>query len=173
MPCVLCIVLSCSVMSDSANPRTIACQAPLSLGFSRQEYWSCHALLQGTFPTQGSNPCLPHCRQILFCLSHQGSPNSALLSLKYVLRLKPSHIMTGLLQGCNPSIDFAICLDEVFVFFWFLWKFLSFPLPCWSQNMSQPFLNTSLACDTTPKNYLNHWSLWGILSCLLLTENWQ
>ena len=32
----------------------------------------CHALLQGTFPTQGSNPGLPHCRQILYCLSHQG-----------------------------------------------------------------------------------------------------
>ena len=28
-----------------------------------------HALLQGIFPTQGSNPGLPHCRQILSCLS--------------------------------------------------------------------------------------------------------
>ena len=34
----------------------------------------CHALLQGVFPTQGSNPSLPHCRQILYHLSHQGSP---------------------------------------------------------------------------------------------------
>ena len=34
----------------------------------------CHALLQGIFPTQGSNPGLPHCRQILYCLSHQGNP---------------------------------------------------------------------------------------------------
>ena len=33
-----------------------------------------HALLQGTFPTQGLNPDLPHCRQIHYCLSHQGSP---------------------------------------------------------------------------------------------------
>ena len=33
----------------------------------------CHqALLQRSFPTQGSNPGLPHCRQIL-CLSHQGN----------------------------------------------------------------------------------------------------
>ena len=30
--------------------------------------------LQGIFPTQGSNPGLPHCRGILFQLSHQGSP---------------------------------------------------------------------------------------------------
>ena len=34
----------------------------------------CHALLQGIFPNQGSNPGLPHCRRILYHLSHQGSP---------------------------------------------------------------------------------------------------
>ena len=33
------------------------------------------SLLQGSFPTQGYNPGLPHCRQILYHLSHQGSPN--------------------------------------------------------------------------------------------------
>ena len=32
----------------------------------------CHSLLQGIFLTQGSNPCLPHCRQILYHLSHEG-----------------------------------------------------------------------------------------------------
>ena len=32
------------------------------------------SLLQGIFPTQGSNPNLPHCRQILSQLNHQGSP---------------------------------------------------------------------------------------------------
>ncbi|KAM7227273.1 hypothetical protein CapIbe_021686, partial [Capra ibex] len=31
-------------------------------------------LLQGIFPTQGLNPGLPHCRQTLNHLSHQGSP---------------------------------------------------------------------------------------------------
>ena len=38
----------------------------------------CHALLQGIFPTQGSNPGLPHCRWILYQLSHQGSPKTTL-----------------------------------------------------------------------------------------------
>ena len=33
-----------------------------------------HSLLQGIFPTQGSNPGLLHCRQILY-LSHKGSPS--------------------------------------------------------------------------------------------------
>ena len=32
------------------------------------------SLLQGIFPTQGSNPGLPHCRQILYQMSHKGSP---------------------------------------------------------------------------------------------------
>ena len=34
----------------------------------------CHALFQRIFPPQGSNPGLPHCRRILYHLSHQGSP---------------------------------------------------------------------------------------------------
>ena len=37
------------------TPWTVACQAPLSVGFARQEYWSCHFLLQEIFLTQGSN----------------------------------------------------------------------------------------------------------------------
>ena len=42
-----------------AAPRTVARQAPLSLGFSRQEYWGgCHFLLQGILLTQGSEPSL-------------------------------------------------------------------------------------------------------------------
>ena len=43
--------------------------------FSRPEsrVGSC-SLLQGIFPTQGSNPDLPHCRWILYQLSHQGIP---------------------------------------------------------------------------------------------------
>ena len=32
------------------------------------------SLLQGIFPTQGSNPGPLHCRQILYYLNHQGSP---------------------------------------------------------------------------------------------------
>ena len=73
-----------------ATPQTTAHQAPQSLGFSRQEHWSglpfpsrmhesekwkcCNFLIQGIFLTQESNPGLLHCRQILYCLSHWGSP---------------------------------------------------------------------------------------------------
>ena len=36
--------------------------------------WVAFSLLQGIFPTQGSNPGLPHCRWIVYQLSHKGSP---------------------------------------------------------------------------------------------------
>ena len=36
----------------------------------------CHSLLQGIFLTQRLNLGLLYCRQILYCLSHQGSPTS-------------------------------------------------------------------------------------------------
>ena len=61
----LCLIL--------CDPQTIAHQAPLSMGFSRQENWSgYYFLLQGIFPTQGLNLGLLHCRQICYHLSHQG-----------------------------------------------------------------------------------------------------
>ena len=57
------------------TPWTVANQAPRSMGFSRHEYWmGCHFLLQRILLTQGSNPGLPHCRQMLYHLSYQGSP---------------------------------------------------------------------------------------------------
>ena len=51
--------LSCSVVSDSLQPHwTVAHQAPLSMEFSRQEYWiGLPFLLWGIFLTQGSNLC--------------------------------------------------------------------------------------------------------------------
>ena len=56
----------------------IACQAPLSMGFSRQEYWSgCHFLLQGSFqPRNQTRVSCTSCigRQILLCHRYlQGS----------------------------------------------------------------------------------------------------
>ena len=58
------------------NPRDSSLlQAPPSMGFSRQEYWSGLPFTSpGNLPNPGSNPGLPHCRQTLYYLSHQGSP---------------------------------------------------------------------------------------------------
>ena len=59
-----------SIVSDSLWPHGlyIACQAPLSMGVSRQENWSelpCPP--PGDLPHQGSKSDLLHCRQILYC----------------------------------------------------------------------------------------------------------
>ena len=46
---------------------------------------NCHFLFQGVFLTQGLNLGLLHCRQILYCISHQGSPSShmAVLNISF------------------------------------------------------------------------------------------
>ena len=44
-----------------ATPWTVVCQASMSMGFPRQEYWSWkHSLPQGLFPARGLNPGLLH-----------------------------------------------------------------------------------------------------------------
>ena len=73
--CIVC--LSCSVGSNSATPWTVDSQALLPMGFSRQEYlMCCHFLLQGNFPTQELNSSLPHCKWILYHLSHKAFDKS-------------------------------------------------------------------------------------------------
>ena len=57
------------------NQWTVACQVPLSMGFpGKNTEVGIHSLLRGIFPTQGSNPGLLQCRQIVCHLIHQGSP---------------------------------------------------------------------------------------------------
>ena len=73
--CMVCVCESLGRVQLFATPWTVASQAALSMDFSRQKYWRGHFLLQGSFPAQGSNLSLLHCRQILSCLSHQRSPN--------------------------------------------------------------------------------------------------
>ena len=64
--------VSCSVVSSSLWPCGLACQAPLSMGFSKQEYWSGLPFLSPeNLPNPGIEPGLLHCRQTLYHLSHQ------------------------------------------------------------------------------------------------------
>ena len=77
-----------------ATPRPCSLQAPLSMGFSRQEHWSgLPCLLQGIFPTRESNPGLVHCRQFLYQLSYAGSPGKAVTVTQVTVRIKapPPH----------------------------------------------------------------------------------
>ena len=70
-----CAVLSPSVVSHSETPGTVACQALLSVGFSRQEYWSglpCSP--PGNLPHPWIEPVAPALQIDSLLLSHQGSP---------------------------------------------------------------------------------------------------
>ena len=60
------------------------------------------SLLQEIFPTQGSNPGLPHCRQVLSQLSHQGSPR--------ILEWEPIPSSGGLL---DPGIELGTPASQV------------------------------------------------------------
>ena len=71
--CLCGVPQSCLTL---CNPMDCSRQAPLSMGilWARILEWAAISSSRGIFPTQGLNPVLPHCRQILYGLSHQGSP---------------------------------------------------------------------------------------------------
>ena len=73
----LCNPTDCSLPGSSINPWN----SP-----RKNTGVGTHSFLQGIFPTQGSKPCLPHCRKILYCLSHKcnnlGEIKSTLRSIR-------------------------------------------------------------------------------------------
>ena len=62
---------SCSLVSNSLQPHGL--HSPWNSPGQNTGVGSL-SLLQGIIPTQGSNPGLPHCEQLLYQLSHKGSP---------------------------------------------------------------------------------------------------
>ena len=92
------VVLVAKSRLTLVSPWTVARQAPLSMGFSRQEYWSGLPFPSpgDIFPTQELNPGLLHCRQILYWLSYEGSP--------FIWRLcsKAGHIATRTQKTQGP-----------------------------------------------------------------------
>ena len=60
----LCDPMDCSLLGSSVHGDSLGKNTGVG----------CHDLLQGIFPTQGLNPGILHCKQILYCLSHQESP---------------------------------------------------------------------------------------------------
>ena len=99
-----------SVVSDSLRPNGLCSpwNSPgQNTGVGR------HSLLQGIFPTQGSNPGLPHCRWILYQMSHQGNPPTSTLVYPYVGANAGTKADRALLSsicykpqvtGCSPCI---------------------------------------------------------------------
>ena len=82
----------------------------------------CHALLQGIFPTQGSNPGLLHCRQILCQLSYQGSPWSTHIYIHNMLSVVHSFLCCIIFHCVNTA------------------QYIQFPLGTFSTNTSMYIL---------------------------------
>ena len=69
-----CMLSSFSRVQLFVTPRTVAHQAPLSMGFSRQEYWSGLPYSPGVLPYPGIKPTSPALAADSLPLSLQGSP---------------------------------------------------------------------------------------------------
>ena len=76
--CVCLVTQSCPTLCNPTDCSPPGSPVPGDFPGKNSEV-GCHALLQGIFLTQVSNAGLPHCRQILYHLSHQGSQGTTLL----------------------------------------------------------------------------------------------
>ena len=86
----------CSVMSDSLRPPwTVACQAPLSVEFSRQEYWNGLPFPSlGDLPDPGIEPSSSAWQADSLPLSHLGSTH-----------MSPAAATAKSLQSCPTLCD--------------------------------------------------------------------
>ena len=93
-----CVLSHFSCVWLFATLWTVACQAPLSTGFSRQEYWS-----GLPWPPPGDLPdpriksgllCLLYCRQILYLLERETAAHSSTLAWKIPWMEKPDRLLS-------------------------------------------------------------------------------
>ena len=97
------LVLSCqsesrSVVSDSLRPHGL--YSPWNSPGQNTGVGSL-SLLHGIFPTQGSNPSLLHCRQILYQLSHKGNPRI----LEWVAYPSPGDLPNPGIELGSPALQ--------------------------------------------------------------------
>ena len=102
--CMLCMLSHFSHPSRLCGTRwTVACQAPLSLGFSRQEYWSgLPCLPPGNVPDPGIEPvslCLRHWQADSLLLAPPGKPSYS-----------PYLLINNSLLGNNVPLFLCQCL---------------------------------------------------------------
>ena len=110
---MLLLLVAESVSDSLATPWTVACQTPLFMAFSRQEYWNelpCPP--PGDIPHPGIEPAYPHilhllhCMRILYALSHPGSP-----LLASILYLKVNFSLSCIGEGNGKPLQCS-CLEN-------------------------------------------------------------
>ena len=106
---------SCPTLCDPMEPARLLCPWDCP---GKNTGVGCHSLLHGIFQTQGSNLSLPHCRQILYHLSHQGHP---------CLPTRVTTIQTSIVIVLHVyEFNVNKIIHTVFFFFWLLCVFLLF-----------------------------------------------
>ena len=136
-----------------ATPWTVAYQGPPSMEFSRKGYWSGLPFPSpGIFPTQGSNLGLPHCRQTLYHLSHQGSRKGGLklwnrekcfsFLLSCSVFSRPSHL-TAHLSVLSSWLKYALKITN-----WH--NCIAFPPNWFSLSLYTPHTHTHIFFCFTP-----------------------
>ena len=105
IPYAACESESRSVTSDSLQPHGL--YSPWNSPGQNTRVGSL-SRLQGIFPTQGSNPDLPHCRHILYQLSHKGSPR-ILEWVAYPFSSGSSQPRDQTRVSCNAGRFFTSC----------------------------------------------------------------
>ena len=119
-------------------------------GILQPQYWmGSLSLLQGIFPTQGSNPGLPHCRQILYQLSHRGNPR--------ILEWVAYPFSRG------SSSSFFFFNSKIYFFFYFLKKINLFFLLC-NIVLVLPHINM-IHVDVCQRIFLTQESNQGLQHC--------
>ena len=90
----MCVYVNHSVVSDSLWPRGLQPTRLLCPWDSpgKNTGVGYHFPLQGIFPTQGSNPGLPRCKQIPYHLSHQGNPWKVFLGGNKIIQVENSNL---------------------------------------------------------------------------------
>ena len=105
----MCVCVSCSVVSNSLQPHHLSTEY-----CSKNTKVGCHSLLQRIFLTQGSNPGLLHCRQILCCLSYNKLIYIPLRIIKTFRIVFLTILVKLTIYVCLDSCELS--LDSVFFF---------------------------------------------------------
>ena len=105
---LFCMLLLHSLWPHGLRPARLLCSWD-SLGKNTGVVWSgyCYFLLQGIFPTQGSNLGLLHCRQILYQLSYEGSP---FILYTYIFQIFPNKD-----KGIEKNTSVLVLITETLV----------------------------------------------------------
>ena len=83
----VCVCVSWLVMPDSLWPPWTMSSSVHGISPGKNTGAGCHFLLQGIFPTQGSNPGLLHCRQMLYHLSYERNSEASQNEVKCLIML--------------------------------------------------------------------------------------